>query len=50
MAPMYYRGAAAAVLVYDVTSATSFEDLKGWVKGKACIVRPVIRAYRPLPS
>ena len=34
MAPMYYRGASAALLVYDVTSPASFEDIQGWVTGK----------------
>ena len=29
---MYYRGAAAAVVVYDVTNPTSFEGAKSWVK------------------
>ena len=32
LAPMYYRGAAAAVVVYDVTNPTSFEGAKSWVK------------------
>eukprot|EP00002_Diphylleia_rotans_P032120 TRINITY_DN6719_c0_g2_i1.p1 TRINITY_DN6719_c0_g2~~TRINITY_DN6719_c0_g2_i1.p1 ORF type:complete len:244 (+),score=47.87 TRINITY_DN6719_c0_g2_i1:66-797(+) len=31
MAPMFYRGAAAAIVVFDVTSEQSFEKLKGWV-------------------
>ncbi|KAB5592399.1 Ras-like GTP-binding protein RYL2 [Ceratobasidium theobromae] len=31
MAPMYYRGANAAILVYDITSASSFEDVKIWI-------------------
>eukprot|EP01136_Pigoraptor_vietnamica_P000596 Opistho-1_new@26100 len=31
MAPMYYRGANAALLVYDITSEPSFEDMKSWV-------------------
>lgn len=31
LAPMYYRGAAAAVVVYDITSADSFEGAKRWV-------------------
>ena len=29
---MYYRGAAAAVVVYDVTNRASFEGAKSWVK------------------
>jgi len=32
LAPMYYRGAAAALLVYDVTSEESFQKVKEWVK------------------
>jgi len=32
MAPMYYRGASAAILVYDITSEESFENVKTWVK------------------
>lgn len=31
LAPMYYRGAAAAVIVYDVTSRESFEGARSWV-------------------
>uniref|UniRef100_A0A7S2NFX2 Uncharacterized protein n=1 Tax=Zooxanthella nutricula TaxID=1333877 RepID=A0A7S2NFX2_9DINO len=31
LAPMYYRGAAAAVVVYDITSRESFEAAKAWV-------------------
>uniref|UniRef100_A0A6N2KQ38 Ras-related protein RHN1-like n=2 Tax=Salix TaxID=40685 RepID=A0A6N2KQ38_SALVM len=31
LAPMYYRGAAAAVVVYDITSMDSFERAKRWV-------------------
>lgn len=31
LAPMYYRGAGAALLVYDVSKATSFEVLQSWV-------------------
>lgn len=29
---MYYRGAAAAVVVFDVTNRESFEGAKSWVK------------------
>ncbi|XP_010012043.1 PREDICTED: ras-related protein Rab-31 [Nestor notabilis] len=32
LAPMYYRGAAAAVIVYDITKQDSFHTLKKWVK------------------
>ena len=31
LAPMYYRGAAAAVVVYDITRKKSFATLKRWV-------------------
>lgn len=31
LAPMYYRGANAAVIVYDITSLESFERAKKWV-------------------
>lgn len=33
MAPMYYRGAHAAILVYDITSEESFQDMNSWVEG-----------------
>ena len=29
---MYYRGAMAAIVVYDVTNPTSFEGAKSWVR------------------
>ncbi|PHZ13229.1 ras-domain-containing protein, partial [Rhizopus microsporus ATCC 52813] len=32
MAPMYYRGAQAALLVYDITSRESFEELHSWIE------------------
>lgn len=31
LAPMYYRGASAAVIVYDITKKDSFETMKRWV-------------------
>ncbi|KAF8342035.1 P-loop containing nucleoside triphosphate hydrolase protein [Cantharellus anzutake] len=31
MAPMYYRGASAAILVYDVTDLSSFDDVRIWI-------------------
>jgi len=40
MAPMYYRKANAAIIVYDITSSKSFEQAKEWVDGKekCCLV------------
>lgn len=32
MAPMYYRNANAALLVFDITCRASFAAVKGWVK------------------
>jgi len=32
LAPMYYRGAAAAIIVYDITNPDSFTGAKSWVK------------------
>jgi small GTP-binding protein len=32
LAPMYYRGAQAAIVVYDITNYDSFERAKAWVK------------------
>ena len=32
MAPLYYRGAAAALVVYDITSPESFKKAQYWVK------------------
>jgi len=32
LAPMYYRGAAAAIIVYDLTNRQSFLRAKTWVK------------------
>ena len=31
MAPMYYRGASAAMLVYDITNPKSLADSREWV-------------------
>lgn len=31
LVPMYYRGAAAAVIVYDITERDTFEGAKTWV-------------------
>lgn len=32
LAPMYYRGAQAAIVVYDVTNTDTFVRAKNWVK------------------
>eukprot|EP00250_Pteridium_aquilinum_P029697 c39970_g1_i1 orf=545-1144(-) len=32
LAPMYYRGAAAAIIVYDITNIDSFARAKKWVQ------------------
>jgi len=32
LAPMYYRGAQAAIVVYDITNRNSFEKAKEWIK------------------
>jgi Rab family protein len=32
MAPLYYRDAAGAIIVYDVTNPSSFDSVKYWVQ------------------
>ena len=32
LAPMYYRGAAAAIVVFDITKKDSYNGAKSWVK------------------
>lgn len=32
MAPIYYRDASAAVIVYDITSIHSFDKVKKWIR------------------
>lgn len=32
LAPMYYRGAQVAIIVYDITNKNSFLTLKRWIK------------------
>eukprot|EP00246_Nothoceros_aenigmaticus_P011174 TRINITY_DN2950_c0_g1_i2.p1 TRINITY_DN2950_c0_g1~~TRINITY_DN2950_c0_g1_i2.p1 ORF type:complete len:200 (-),score=38.71 TRINITY_DN2950_c0_g1_i2:313-912(-) len=32
LAPLYYRGASAAVIVYDITNVDSFQKAQFWVK------------------
>ncbi|GFS88711.1 ras-related protein RabJ [Nephila pilipes] len=43
MAPMYYRNANAAILMYDITSYASFESMKEWVTElKVRLEEPII--------
>lgn len=42
LAPMYYRGAQAAIVVYDITNADSFARAKNWVKELQRQARPDI--------
>lgn len=42
---MYYRGAAVALLVYDVTSEDSFSSVKEWVKELRANIYDKIRIY-----
>jgi Ras-related protein Rab-21 len=37
MAPMYYRNANAALIVFDITQYDTFDAMKTWVKGKFLI-------------
>eukprot|EP01084_Bolivina_argentea_P194716 334145_1 len=36
LAPMYYRGAGAAIVIYDITSQESFHRAKSWVNELQC--------------
>ena len=45
---MYYRGAAAAILVFDVTRKESFRSLKDWVSGVHCFVFFFVCSLFPL--
>jgi GTPase SAR1 family protein len=44
-APLYYRGALAAILVYDITNADSFNDVKIWLEGESLILSLVHQRY-----
>ena len=49
-APMYYRGAHAAILVYDITDLKSFKDLKSWLEGVSCCFTMIYELTYPLQS
>jgi Ras-related protein Rab-5C len=42
LAPMYYRGAQAAIVVYDITNTDTFTRAKNWVKELQRQARPDI--------
>lgn len=42
LAPMYYRGAQAAIVVYDITNADTFARAKTWVRELQRQARPDI--------
>lgn len=42
LAPMYYRGAQAAIVVYDITNADTFSRAKTWVRELQRQARPDI--------
>jgi Ras-related protein Rab-5C len=42
LAPMYYRGAQAAIVVYDITNGDTFTRAKNWVKELQRQARPDI--------
>ncbi|GIX65376.1 ras-related protein Rab-5C, putative [Babesia caballi] len=42
LAPMYYRGSSAAIIVYDITLRESFQQAKGWIQELQSHVDPNI--------
>ncbi|EKX72116.1 Ras family Rab small STP-binding protein [Theileria equi strain WA] len=42
LAPMYYRGSAAAIIVYDITVRDSFDQAKSWIQELKSYVEPNI--------
>jgi GTPase SAR1 family protein len=45
---MYYRGANAALLLYDITSAATFEDVRGWLEGELILPINLPRSHQKL--
>ncbi|XP_052180563.1 ras-related protein RHN1-like isoform X3 [Diospyros lotus] len=55
LAPMYYRGAAAAVVVYDITKMDSFQQARKWIQelqrqGNANLVTALVANKADLES
>ena len=48
LAPMYYRGAEAAIVVYDITSFESFEGAKSWARHAAAAPRRALLRHSRL--
>ena len=42
---MYYRGANAALLLYDITNAATFDDIRGWLAGVFLSILPLRLFY-----
>ncbi|KAG6918230.1 hypothetical protein DXG01_015823 [Tephrocybe rancida] len=49
MAPMYYRGANAALLLYDITNASTFNDIRGWLEGALAMSFFPIEIFLTIP-
>jgi len=41
----YYRGAAGAVIVYDVSDPTSFKNARGWYTQLKMLGEPGVQVY-----
>jgi GTPase SAR1 family protein len=37
---MYYRGANAALLLYDITNGSSFDSVRDWIGGLSPFIHP----------
>ncbi len=45
---MYYRKANAAMLVFDITSEESFDDMKTWVNGEMHLLYTNTNTLNPI--
>lgn len=52
LSPLYFRGADACLMVYDVTSGQSFADLEGWFSEFRSMGPPALlaRSLPPAPT